>query len=320
MATIPPTTRHAPSGTCRVNGRVDGKLAGSTVGLFDFLGGKKNLDEQAPRSAWQQALRQAETARHFAWRDDNEAARAFVRSLLTQAAPAFGNGKVVDGDPAPPGGSTAGVHINRFGGDQMSRSDRNVELHGTHDHIPLRIPISIPAKKIWSIELRFEDTGRYFTVLRDHTRIPVAADPNDPWAKKQRQCVFLGKGIFLDDALDFLQDSFISNWACVPVAAQELLMSEMERLDLRLVELSNTEKALFAIGNRTLHEVDDPIEYMRSCAAFLAQFAKLLPTSLTGSVSARIATRLTCNYCTSIFYLAPGKNTCPNCGAPATET
>ncbi len=297
------------------------------MGLFDFLGGKKKQSAppaQAPAlplSAWQQALQQAEATRGFAWRDDNEPARAFVRSLLTQAAPLFGGGAVVDGVPPKPGASTANVIISRFGSEPMSRSDRGVELHGAHDGVPVRIPISVSGKRIWSIELRFDDIARYFTILRDHTRIPTSPDPNDPWAKGQKRCVFLGKGIFLDDAVDFLQQNFVENWATVPAAAQELVLTEMERLDLRYVALSNTDEALIAIGNPALDQLEDPIAWMQSCTAFLARFAKLYIASRGADplFTAAVASQpVTCAYCTSRFILAAGKNTCPNCGAPAT--
>jgi hypothetical protein len=39
-----------------------------------------------PSSPWQQRLAQAERARRFQWRDDNDPARAFVRELLTDTA------------------------------------------------------------------------------------------------------------------------------------------------------------------------------------------------------------------------------------------
>ncbi len=51
---------------------------------------------------------------------------------------------------------------------------------------------------------------------------------------------------------------------------------------------------------------------------FLVQLTKLLPTE--ESIFAQMgpaAERVTCKYCSSTFLLAPGENTCPNCGAPA---
>ncbi len=291
------------------------------MGLFDFFAGKKKKQEppvsMTPLSPWQQSLRDAEAARGFAWNNDNEAARSFVRGFLAQAAPAFGNGVIVDGEP-PDYCSVGVVLINEYGGDRMKREDRNVELRGAYEGVPICIPVSIPGKRIWAIRIRCENTGRYFTVVRDHSRIPRLIDPNDPWAKSEQQCVFLGKGIFLDDE-PITRDSMITEWAKVPLAAQELVLREMERLDLRVVQRSNVDSAILLLMNATLDQLDDPIACLHSCAAFLAQLTKLLPSSEESifAPTGPAPQRVTCKYCSSIFLLAPGENACPNCGAPA---
>ena len=92
----------------------------------------------------------------------------------------------------------------------------------------------------------------------------------------------------------------------------------VQRLDLRYVELSNSHSSLLALGNPTLRQLEDPIAYMQSCAAFLAEFGKHLAASAGTKSSAQAAARsITCNYCSSIFILTADKNACPNCGAPA---
>ncbi len=301
------------------------------MGFFDFLTGKKQPKAEpvvaaapamptGPMSPWQRTLWQAEQTPGFAWKDDNAPARAFVHSLLAQAAPAFGNGKVIDAEPTEYA-TTEALHITQFGGDQLRVEDRNVELRGVWDGTPLRIPISLSAKRIWTIEMRCAEKARFFTVRRDLSRVPKAVDPSDPWAKGEQQCVFLGKGIFFDDPdPETTRDWTLPHWATVPAEAQQLLVDAMERLDLRFFELSNTNSSLFALGNRALHELEDPIAYLQSVATVMAAFGKHLAAS-SGNASPfgkpALAPPVSCTFCGSRFILAPGKNTCPNCGAPA---
>jgi hypothetical protein len=112
----------------------------------------------------------------------------------------------------------------------------------------------------------------------------------------------------------------IDEWATVPLAAQQLVLREMERLDLRVVQRSNVDSAIFLLMNPTLDQLDDPIACLQSCAAFLVQLTKLLPTEESIFAHAGPAAQpVTCKYCSSIFLLAPSENACPNCGAPAQQ-
>lgn len=298
------------------------------VGLFDFLRRKPKPPAEPPApptppaglSPWQLSLWQAERDPGFAWRDDNQPARALVHWLLERVAPVFGNGKIVDGEPVP--FATIGmVHIAEFGLDQVQREHRNPELRGICEGIPVRIPVSIPARRVWTIEMRCDEKARFFRVERDLARIPRPADPSDPWAKSGPQCMFLGKGIFLDDSdPKQTQEWLVPNWQSLPPAARELVVQTMERLDLRFFELSNANSALYVLGNRTLDQLEDPIAYLHSCGAFLAEMVRQL--ALTAGPSPALsrqapAPRVTCSYCSSIFILSAGKNTCPNCGAAA---
>ncbi len=269
-------------------------------------------------SEWQLQLWQAEHAPGFVWKDDNEKARALARSLLARIAPAFGNGKVVDGEPDI-GVSTNSVLMNSFGEGLVSSSARYPELHGVWDGFPMRIPVAMAAKKFWAIEMRCEERGRFFKVIRDPQRIPRSVDASDPWAKTKPSCVFLGKGIFLDDSdPETMQEWMLPAWMTVPTEAQELLVREMDRLGARCFALSNDEQGLFLIGNRTLAELEDPLAYLEGCARLMAAFAKALAASSgVRPNDASAASRVTCKYCASIFILAAGKSTCPNCGAAA---
>jgi hypothetical protein len=295
------------------------------MGLFDFLSPKPKqvAAPQAPAapdpglSPWQQTLWRAEHSPGFVWEDGNGPARSLVCSLLQCAAPAFGNGTVVNGEPTT-FVSHAGVLINRFGGDEVRLEDTNPELHGVWDGMPVRIPISIPAKKFWAIEMRCQERTRFLTILRDLGRIPRPRDPNDPWLKHQPTCVFLGKGIYVDDFdPNLARDWLLPTWASLPAAAQEVVVREMERLDLRCFALSNTDMSLVVVGNVTLHQLGDPLVYLAACATFLADFAKALAASEGTGASSAAQQCVTCQYCTSIFIVAAGKNRCPNCGAPA---
>ena len=284
------------------------------MGLFDMFRGKQPAASATP---WQKRLAQAE--RHFSWRDDDQHARAFVRELLTEAAPAFGNGKVVDGNETAPC-STMDIYIESFGGGAVSRGDRNVELHGVYDGRPLRIPVSIPGKRVWAIQMACADNGKYFRVRRDPARIPQARDASDPWENSQPPTdVFVGKGMYIDNC-GLGSDFSVPQWGSTPAQAREIVLREMEQLDLQVFELSNTEASVFALGFRTLHALDDVHAYMQACAAFLAEFVKLhgMSASAGRSVPAEAARApIKCRYCTSLFYVAPGSTSCPNCGAPA---
>jgi hypothetical protein len=87
------------------------------MGLFDFVAGKKKKDDAPtkPLSPWQQSLQQAGHRHGFAWRDDNRHGRDFVWSLLEQAAPSFGKGKIVEGT-RPEICSSEDILIDPFGG------------------------------------------------------------------------------------------------------------------------------------------------------------------------------------------------------------
>jgi hypothetical protein len=273
-------------------------------------------------SPWQQSVWRAEQSPAFAWSDDNGRARLLVRSLLERVAAAFGNGTVVQGEP-PPILSLASVLIQQFGEGLVEWQSRLLEVHGVWDGIPVRIPVSIPAKKFWTIVMRCEQRGRGFVVLRDHKRVPRAAAPNDPWAKSQPACVFLGKGIFLDDSdPGLMRDLMVPSWASLPASAQQLVVQEMERLNLRCFALSNTDETLLALGSRTLGELEDPLAYLAACATMMAEVARALSASSAEAARASLSSSappqsVTCRYCRSIFLLSTGKNTCPNCGAPA---
>ncbi|HEY1816825.1 MAG TPA: hypothetical protein VGG74_30970 [Kofleriaceae bacterium] len=285
------------------------------MGLFGLFGDKK------PLSPWQESLRQASHGRDSFWRDDNKHARAFVRSLLERAAPDFGGGKVVDGEPGVGAGVPPDVNYD-YGGRATSSADRNLELHGTCDGVPLRVAVSIPAKRICTIEARCADTGQAFWIARDPARIPQPRDASDAWTKDQPTCVFLGKGIYFATFKvmpEQATDDFIPAWNRAPRAAQELLLQQMETLDLLAVVLSNDKPAsLIAFGRRSLEQLEDPIAYMRSCGGFLAQFVKLWSTSIASTDESSDHTPQTavCTYCKSIFVLGADHNTCPNC-APA---
>jgi hypothetical protein len=285
------------------------------MGLFDMFRVKPPAASGTP---WQKRLAQAE--RHFSWQDSDQHARAFVRELLTETAPAFGNGKVVDGSQTAPC-STMDIYIESFGGGAVRRSDRNVELHGVYDGRPLRIPISIPGKRVWAIQMACADDGAYFRTLRDPTRVPKARDASDPWESSQPPTdVFVGKGMYLDNC-GLGSDFSVSEWGSTPTQARELVLCAMEQLDLQAFELSNTEESVFALGFRPLHALDDVHAYMQACAAFLAEFVKLhgASGSTGGSVAAEaVRAPIKCRYCSSLFYLAPGSTSCSNCGAPAT--
>ena len=284
------------------------------MGLFDMFRAKQPAALGTP---WQQRLAQAE--RHFSWRDDDQRARAFVRELLTEAAPAFGNGKVVDGNETAPC-STMDIYVDSFGGGGVSRNDRNIELHGVYGGRPLRIPVSIPGKRVWAIQMACADNGTYFRVLRDPTRIPQARDTSDPWdSSRPPTDVFVGKGMYLDNC-GLGSDFSVPQWGSTPAQARELVLREMEQLDLQVFELSNTEASVFALGFRTLQALDDVHAYMQACTAFVAEFVNLRgATASAGRSVAAEAVRapIKCRYCSSLFYLAPGSTSCPNCGAPA---
>jgi hypothetical protein len=293
---------------------------GDTMGLFDLFGAKKPHKALSP---WQEGLRHATRGHPTFWSDGNTHARAYLRSLLERAAPDFENAKVVDGEPGEGPGVPPDVNYD-YGGRATSSADRNVELHGTCDGVPVRIIVSIPARRIWVIEARCAETGAFFTIARDPARIPQPRDASDAWTKDRPRCVFLGKGIYFatfEVMPEQVTDDFIPAWNHTPRAAQDLLLQQMEALDLLAVELSNdTPASLTAFGRRALEELEDPIAYMRSCGGFLAQFVKLCSTSAasTDQPSATTPQTTVCTYCKSIFVLGADRNTCPNCGAPAT--
>jgi hypothetical protein len=121
--------------------------------------------------------------------------------------------------------------------------------------------------------------------------------------------------MFLDDVDDITREWAIPHWARVPAAAHELVVREMERLDLRLVKLANADHSVFALGNRTLREIEDPIAYLESCPTLLAELAKALaasPDDDASKSSAAAPQRTTCKYCRSIFIFSVGKTACPN--------
>lgn len=149
-------------------------------------------------------------------------------------------------------------------------------------------------------------------------------EADDPWDEDEERRIFVGKGIFVEGYDDDISKK-LEVWSKLPEALREEILVEMERLDIEGVD--SYDKTASLSVNPGLNDLDDPIAYMVSCAELLSHIKNAVESGDTVSeqtgegtpqVIAKGPTRtLTCAYCTSLFILSEGSNTCPNCGAPA---
>jgi hypothetical protein len=132
--------------------------------------------------------------------------------------------------------------------------------------------------------------------------------------------VFLAKGVFVEGHDEV--DAQLAAWGKVPANAQATILAELDRLDL---------SAIAATPNGVSVGAPGPLEYTADPASELVSAVKLLEVlkggvssgdyspgaALPAGAAAPPVSRLTCKYCRSIFLLAVGRSTCPNCGANA---
>lgn len=271
--------------------------------LFGGGSGDWSGQEDASLSAWQSRLQEAKKQqedRHSFWKWENDTARELVRQILTEAAPAFGDARVKE-----------------------MPDDENIELRGVHDGTPVRFAIWMSFGTFWSIDMRCTNQLGEIEVERDHEKIPKEKQEDDPWDEDEERRIFLGKGIFVEGYDHDIQQK-LANWSGLPEELRSRILAEMERLDIQTVRSYDQESSLNVKPG--LDDLDDPIAYMQSCASLLAGIRDAVQTATGGAqdgadgAPAGPSRTLTCAYCSSLFVLAAGQNTCPNCGAPARST
>jgi len=259
------------------------------------------------KSPWPKMLaaaRAVEPDRFSFWEWENVTARQAVGKYLTMIAPSFGNAKIKE-----------------------NPDDENVELRGTFDGSPVRFAVWMSFGTFWSIQMRCQANLPELEIERDHEKIPKEADEDDPWDEDEERRVFLGKGIFVE-GYDSDIEQKLALWSQLPESLQDSIVTEMERLDMNTVRAYGQEVSLNVKPG--LNDLADPLEYMTACAQLMAAIkngaggaaAGVPAAAQAAGVPAAVvqpAHKITCSYCTSVFILTVGKNTCPNCGAPAQQ-
>jgi hypothetical protein len=251
------------------------------------------------------AAKRKEGDRFSFWEWENTTARQAVAQYLTQIAPSFGNAKIKE-----------------------NPDDENVELRGTFDGSPVRFAVWMSFGTFWSIQMRCQEQLPELEIERDHEKIPKEKDEDDPWDEDEERRVFLGKGIFVE-GYDAEIEQNLALWSRLPESLQNSIVTEMERLDMRTVRADGQEVSLNVAPG--FDDLVDPLDYMTACAQLMAAIRSGAGTAEGAGAGAPAAAqvqavpvaapahRLTCAYCTSVFILTVGKNTCPNCGAPAQQ-
>jgi hypothetical protein len=259
----------------------------------------------AAASAWPQQLAAAkkrEKDRFSFWEWENETAREAVKQYLGQIAASFGNAKVKE-----------------------NPDDENIELRGVYDGAPVRFAVWMSFGSFWSIQMRCQEHLLELEIERDHEKIPKEKDEDDPWDDDEERRIFLGKGIFVEGGDDEIEQK-LGTWSQLPEDLRASIITEMERLDMNTVRAYGPEVSLNVKPG--LDDLADPLEYMEACARLMAAVktgaAAGAPAGAPAQAAAAVVAvapshRLTCAYCSSVFILAAGKNTCPNCGAPAQQ-
>jgi hypothetical protein len=272
------------------------------MGFFKrlFGGGSRDDAPDETLSPWQQKLSAAKQRTDVDdrfWDFRNAGARELVVELLTDMAPSFESAKIKE-DP----------------------DDRHIDLRGYYEGAPVRFTIWMRFGKFWRIAMRSSNPLGTIDIARDHDKIPKEKDPTDPWSENEERRVFLGKGIFVEGHDPAIEET-LSAWSRLPDALRTRILEDMERLDMDALRVYDEETSLHVEPG--LDELDDPIAYMTSCAELLASIKDAVSDRPPGAeeqqgvAAARPSHALTCAYCSSLFILAAGHNTCPNCGAPA---
>ena len=89
----------------------------------------------------------------------------------------------------------------------------------------------------------------------------------------------------------------------------------MARLELR--HLHGHADRITSSARATVGHVEDPVTCIVSTGSLLARIqSTLLPGEPAAAAPTGVST-VTCKYCKSLFVLALGATTCPNCGANA---
>lgn len=282
------------------------------MGFFDFIFGRKSSEDAdgQPSSGgaassgpmpWPARLAQAKRSEDFGWDWGNVHAHRVTHSILEDAAPLFGTAE----RPAK---------IKEL------PDDENIDLRGTCEGSPIRFAVWMSFGSFWTIELRVDGVGASFELERDEEKVPKHGDDDDPFAEDDGLRVFVGKAIFVEGSERTVAEK-LAVWEAIPEPLQETILAEMAALDARRVDARGN--AITLNQRPGLNELDDPVAYMRRCAAFLVALRDGLPSAPIGASASSDTTavppvahvRISCAYCSSKFLQTPSHQNCPNCGA-----
>jgi hypothetical protein len=195
----------------------------------------------------------------LSWEWGNKRAHQFVHKIFSEVAPTFSTLErpaVIKEDP-----------------------DRgHIELRGIYFSRPTRFSIWMEFGSFWVIEMATLDADEEYslnypyhdiTINRDFTKKPKNIDPNDPWSVDDQQRIFLAPGIFFEEHSSRMGAS-IAFWNSLPKFAQERILRDMERLDMRALRWKGH---IVSIRQRPgLSDLDDPVAYIKDCADLLHFF------------------------------------------------
>ncbi|HJL15605.1 MAG TPA: hypothetical protein RMH99_08120 [Sandaracinaceae bacterium LLY-WYZ-13_1] len=288
------------------------------MGLLDALFGKKDPPaeeiEATPESADASLAGRIRRLGLSDWDWTNDTARALAREVLTEAGASFDRPTVKE-----------------------IPDDRETQLRAVHRGIPVLAGVSLGFGSLGSLSARCDNRVGVIDLRRDHDAKPKEPEPGDPWSADEDIRVFVAEGIFLEDHPRYLRED-LEAWTSLPADARERLTAALERLDARRLACRDLGEGTAHLEVRPkLHELEDPVGYVRSCLETLAELGETLArggvdptaaptlelgadgeTRATGSPASETAfTPATCAYCGTLFLLTVGRHQCPNCGAPA---
>lgn len=240
-----------------------------------------------------------ERARNASWSWGCPESRALTIEILEDASPRFRKAKIVE------------------------RPDEEViDLRAKYGGARVRFSVWM---KFHAIEMKIDDTGHTFELSRDLTQVPKGKVDDDPWADEEDQRVFVGKGIFTEGDEDEI-GSTLTAWGRLKTATQESILSAMETLHISEIQLYDEDIMLCSESDLT--EEDDPAEYLEQLAQTMLLLEELAKKKnrlkdneeddhkkFSGIPGKGPWTQVTCEFCSSFFFLTLDKHFCPNCGA-----
>ena len=279
------------------------------MGIFDRLFGRKQAAETSVAEAaaspavpasWKQRFAAAASVDNFDWSWGNARAHAVVHEFLGEARPSFGT-------------------PDRPAKIKERPDDEHIDLRGNYDGAPIRFAVWMSFGSFWTIEMKVPMSFHALDLERDLEKMPKVGDEEDPFDEDEERRVFVGKGVFFEGSDEDVARK-LSVWQALAETDRDAIIEGMGRVDARALYYAG--ESIILNQTPALWELEEPIAYMRACGDLMIRLRDAyaeaeLPSADLVEPATLATARISCRYCSSLYFLSPGHPRCPNCGAPA---